>query len=335
MKITNIETISVEVPYHQSVAEWMVKRAGTGAITACIIRVHTDEGIIGIGEGGDVSSQAQNYIGKSPFDFLGGDDPMSIQQALYDVVGKALGIPAYKLIGRKVRDRVPLAYWSCEMPPEDMAKQAERAVEAGYTVHKIKARPQWDILEQVRQIYERVPASFQLRIDPNSTFRTPANTVRLGRQLERYPIESLETPIPQENADGYVHIRSRLDIPISLHIGTPHPMIALRERICDYFIIAYPYRGLATTLQEAATARVADMPVWIQIVGMGIVTAWVAHLGAVIPNATQSAITLHALFVDDLIVQPLEAKEGTIPVPERPGLGVELDEPAVERYRIK
>jgi L-alanine-DL-glutamate epimerase-like enolase superfamily enzyme len=336
MKITRVEVIPVDVPYHPGAAEWIAARAaGTKRTDLWITRVSTDEGITGIGEGGDVSRQAAEYLGKNPFEFLGGDESMPIHQALYDVMGKALGLPAYRLIGPRVRDRVPLAYWSCEMPAEVMAKEAERAVEMGYTTHKIKARPQWDIVEQVRQISERVPASFQLRIDPNDSFHTPANTVRIGRQLERYNIESLETPIPQENVDGYKHIRSHLDLPISLHIGRPHPMTALRERICDYFIIAYPYRGLAGTLKEAITAGVADMPVWIQIVGTGIVTAWVAHLGAVIPNATQPAVTLHDLRVDDLIQEPLQVQSGTIPVPERPGLGVELDEEALERYRVR
>jgi L-alanine-DL-glutamate epimerase-like enolase superfamily enzyme len=336
MRISRIEVIPVDVPYHAGAAEWIAGRvAGTKSTDLWITRISTDEGLIGIGEGGDVSRQTESYVGRDPFDFLGGDEPMPIHMALYDLMGKALGRPAHHLIGRKVRERVPLAYWSCEMPAEVMAREAERAVEMGYTVHKVKARPQWDILEQVRQIAERVPASFQVRIDPNGSFGTPANTVRIGRQLERYNIESLETPIPQHNVDGYVHIRGHLDLPISLHIGTPHPMTALRERICDYFIIAYPYRGLAGTLREALTASVADMPVWIQIVGTGIVTAWVAHLGAVIPNATQPAVTLHDLRVDDLIHEPLAVHDGTLPVPERPGLGVELDEDALERYRVR
>ena len=76
------------------------------------------------------------------------------------------------------------------------------------------------------------------------------------------------------------------------------------------------------------------MPFWLQLVGNGLTTTWAAHLGAVLTHATWPAITCMNLYSHQLLKKPIEVVGGYQQVPETPGLGVEVDEEAVERYRI-
>src|SRR5438067_125193 len=82
-------------------------------------------------------------------------------------VGRALGVPAYRLLGKKVRDRAALSWWAIDMPPEDWAAECRDAVKLGYTAFKTKGRPWFDVREQVRQVAAAVPESFKIDIDFN------------------------------------------------------------------------------------------------------------------------------------------------------------------------
>ena len=86
--------------------------------------------------------------------------------ALYDVVGKALGVPAYRLFNLpKARDWCPISWWNIDMPPEAFAEEAKEALAKGYTSYKIKARPWWDVYEQVDAISRVTPPWFRLDLD--------------------------------------------------------------------------------------------------------------------------------------------------------------------------
>ena len=76
------------------------------------------------------------------------------------------------------------------------------------------------------------------------------------------------------------------------------------------------------------------MPFWLQLVGAGLTTTWAAHLGAVLSHATWSAVTCVNLYSHQLLKEPIRVESGYHRVPEAPGLGVEVDEKAVERYRV-
>jgi len=331
MKITNIDITEVTVPFHEGILERM---KGIYSRTF-VYKVHTDEGIVGIGEGGNHANRVCEYIGRNPFEFMNGWNPTPLQQAFYDIMGKALDVPVYKLLGEKVRDEVPFAYWSLDMPPEKWAQEAKRAVDKGFLLHKIKARPHFDIIEQVAAISEVIPDDYFLRVDANDSFGTVQKTVDIVKKLQQYNIESYETPIPQNRVEDYVKIKSAVDIHITIHFGAPPPITAIKAGMNDSFIIAYPDSRAANAIREAAISQAAELPVWIQIVGLGITAAYVIHLSAVIKNATMPAITLFELREADIIKTPIEMKDGYTKVLETPGLGVELDEDALERYRVK
>ena len=96
----------------------------------------------------------------------------------------------------------------------------------------------------------------------------------------------------------------------------------------DSFIIAYPDSRAANAKREAVIAESAHLPLWIQIVGIGITTTYLMHLAATMPNATMPSITLNCLRAFDIIKPAIQMEHGYATVPDKPGLGIELDEDA-------
>lgn len=334
MKITEIDVIKVKVPYHDGINELMERR--NLYQIDYVYKVHTDVGLVGIGDGSLQSEGViQGYIGKNPFAFMNGLAPTPLQQAFYDLMGKALGVPVHQLLGEKVHDKTAFGYWSIDMTPEEWASEAEHAYALGYRLHKIKARPWFEVREQVEAITAVVPETYQLRVDANDSFETPARTLEVARQLRDYNIESFETPIPQADIAGYQEIKQHTDMPITIHFGNPDPVEAIRAGMNDSFIIAYPDSRAANAKREAMISDAAHLPVWIQIVGLGMTTCYVTHLAAVMPNATMPAITLNALRAFDLVTpSTIPLVDGYATVPDKPGLGVELDEDALDNCRV-
>jgi hypothetical protein len=108
-------------------------------------------------------------------------------------------------------------------------------------------------------------------------------------------------------------------------------MTALQEDVCDGFVIGGGARG---TVRQATIAAEANKPFWLQLVGTGLTTAWMLQLGAVLTHAQWPAVTCMHIWSDDLLAEPLQVRNGYIRVPDAPGLGVEVDEEALERLRL-
>ena len=338
MKITEIEIIRVEVPYLERVREHLRqgwRRREDPTVRTCIYKVHTDEGLVGYGEGTeDLGGRAQVYVGRDPFEFLLDDRAGPLQIALYDLMGKFLDQPVYRLFGPKQRDEVFTAYWSHCYAPEILAQEAKLASENGFTLHKIKARPFRDIVAQVAAMSEVAPEGYRIAVDANGTFGTAADALRAARKLEEYPqVWALETPIPQEQIEGYRFLKSKLDYPIAIHSNYPPQMTAIRNGMCDYFVLEFEWAG--NVMKQAAIAEAAEgMGLWVENgLFSGLSATFQTQYSAAIPNVLM-CITLAFLMEDDLVIEPLIVKEGYMKVPQRPGLGVDLDEDAVDRYRV-
>lgn len=335
MKITKVETFKVAVPYIPAIYKYRPTEHIERPVL--IIRVHTDEGIIGLGEGGrggNVDAQIPNWIGRDPLKENLALVKPPFNQALYDIVGKAWGVPAYRLMGSCYRDKVPVQYWSCYMEPEDTAKEAEVGAKMGFKIHKLKARP-WNIVETVRLMTEAAGPDYAVVVDPNMGFGDLTTSIKLARQLEKYNIQCFEDPFSWHNWEQFALFRQKVDIPIAPHLHHPVEVLnAIKHEAADYFTIGC--QTFDSTFRCAAIAHAANRPLWVQSpmgLGVGIDTAYATHMGAVVPNATIPDDILH-FKENDLIGGGLELKEGHITVPQTPGLGVELDEGALEKYRV-
>jgi L-alanine-DL-glutamate epimerase-like enolase superfamily enzyme len=144
----------------------------------------------------------------------------------------------------------------------------------------------------------------------------------------------METPIPQANVAGYQEIKRKCDLPLTIHFGVPDPIEAIKAGMTDSIIIAYPDSRASNARYEASVALSAHLPVWVQVVGLGATTAYVMHLSATMPNASMPAITLSCLRENDLVKPSAQMVDGYATVSDRPGLGVELDEDALENCTV-
>jgi L-alanine-DL-glutamate epimerase-like enolase superfamily enzyme len=339
--VTDIERITVRAPMTPRCEEWNAREVWQWCICE-IVRLTTDAGIIGYGETlphytwGRVSDEAVARVkGKNAADFLG-DDTLGagLQMAIYDVVGKALGVPAYRLFNQpKVREAVPIAWWNIDFPPEALAEEAKDALAKGYTALKTKARPWWDVYEQVDQMSEVTPPHFKIDMDWNQMLINASNAAPVLSELDKQERVALyESPIFQRDAEGQRQLRQKIKKAIALHFGDPPFPTAVRDEVCDGFVIG---GGVARVLRDGTLAAQFDKPFFLQIVGAGLTTALSIQLGAVLTHAQWPAVNCLNNYVDDLIVHPIQVTEGYAHVPDAPGLGVEVDEAALMKYKME
>ena len=339
MKITNVERIVVDVPFtprqqvitRQSVYNWSILE---------LCKVTTDTGHVGWGETvvhytySRVSDDAvARVMGQSPADIMRDDSlGAGLQMALFDVVGKILEVPAHRLMGTKVRDWTPISWWCSHSSAENWAAEAEEAVKKGYTGLKNKPRPWDDIVAQVEAICKVVPPHFHLDLDPNGSWENAANAIPIMKKLERYEnVAMFETPIPQEDILGNRQIRRSVDRPVAMHFGLPPFTTSVREEVCDGFVIG---GGQSLTMRQGQCAAEVAMPFWLQIVGNGLTTTWDAHLGSVLTHARWPAISCINMYSHHLLTKPIQVINGQQQVPDGAGLGVDVDEEAIEKFRV-
>jgi L-alanine-DL-glutamate epimerase-like enolase superfamily enzyme len=341
LKITDVERIVVDVPLTPRCQEWNALLPNVWNWTVVeVIKLSTDAGITGFGETllhyswGKVSDQAIARVrGENPADFLA-DDSLGpgLQMAIYDVVGKALGVPLSALIGPRVRDWCPIAWWNTKMAPAALAEEAADAVAAGYTYHKFKARPWFDVYEQVAAIGAATPPHYRLDIDWNGMLLHAGEAVPVLRELDRDErVAIYETPIPHPDLEGYRQIRAKVARPVAVHLHAQPYQAMLRQETCDGFVVE---RGIAAMRRQNTLNAEFGKPFGLQMVGTGLTTALCAHLGSVFSHARWPAVTAMNNYADDLIVDPLLIRNGFVQAPTGPGLGVTVDEDALERYRM-
>ena len=156
MKITNIEVIPIYPRLAKRYDNRKVDLYGIDHRT--VFKVETDAGIVGYGDqrvrpGGQPDPAiAASLIGRNPFDFINNNLSYgsALNCALYDVMGKYLEVPVYKLIGQKVRDAVPVAAWTRPAAPETFRDEISRAADQGYTIFKMHTCDYHDVMEQTR-----------------------------------------------------------------------------------------------------------------------------------------------------------------------------------------
>ncbi|MCD6518589.1 MAG: mandelate racemase/muconate lactonizing enzyme family protein [Anaerolineae bacterium] len=306
-----------------------------------IIRLYTDTDLVGVGEtmiyytwGKVPKEQEERVIGHTPFEFLWDDSlGAGLQMAIWDLAGKALEVPCYKLMGTKVRDWCPVSWWTNDMSTEDWVEEIKEALSLGYMSAKLKARPWRDFYAQMEALNSIVPQGFQFDADFNAFLLDVGTAVPYLLELEKIPTMAIfESPIPQGDVEGNRLIRQRITKPIAMHYGSPPIQTTIREEVCDGFVIG----GGASRVREQGTlAAQMNKPFWLQMVGTGLTTAFMLHFAATLSHARWPAITCHEIYVDDLLQERIEVRQGYAHVPEEPGLGVALDEEAVERYKVE
>lgn len=337
--IASIERIWVDLPFKPVPARNMIREIPHWTIFE-ICRITLDTGEVGIGETmpfytwGTISPQAeQRAMGADPARIMWDDSlGAGLQMACFDAVGRRLGIPCFALLGRPVRERAHVGWWAIDMPAEDWIAECQEAIASGYTSLKTKARPWFDLEDQIARLCEAVPEHFRIDLDFNDFGLDPAIAKRVCKALEAWPqIAIWESPIRQEDVLGNLELRRHLDVPIAHHVGRPQFSTQLLQDICDGFVLN---EGVSGVMQQAAACAVFNKPFWMQWVGTGITFVFCLHAQAVQSHARWPAINCNHMYQHQLLKTPIKIKNGLAEIPNGPGLGVELDWDAVERYRI-
>ena len=345
-----------------------------------IVKLETDVGLHGVGEATlegrsqtvatAVNELARYLVGKDPFAierhfqemyrrafYAGGEVLTSaisgVETALWDIKGKALGVPVYELLGGRTRDRIRLyanAWYKQGMSPEEFATAAKETMKLGVNGLKFNpwgGRPGIDFyrldnrnlsegVEAVAAVREAVGPDVALYIDCNGIFNTVGNAVRAAKAVEPYNISFLEEPVPHENLDAMAWVRSKTSIPV-----------ATGERLFTIF-------GFQQLLQRGGADIV--QPDMAHCGGMleahKIAAIADSHYVAFAPHnpngevSYASAVQLAACVPNFLVLEhfppepwrfdvcsnPMVIEDGWLKIPDRPGLGVDFDEEAAQDH---
>lgn len=371
MKITTIETTPINVPIRPDKATV----GGRGAHTESpflIVQVHTDEGITGLGEvsctplwSGEDQVTADHFIHTLLAPLLIGEDPRDrtrlthlmrrtlannpftragIELALWDIAGKTAGMSLCQLLGGAVRDEVRTKYSVSGLEPPKAAAIASWAVEQGFTAMKVKVGmdPATD-LERVVQVRRAVGDDILLGVDANGGW-TPAVAVQMLPQLADLGVAFVEQPVPAGDHRWLAQVRNASSLPVVADESlstTADALGLLQAGAADMFSI---YVGMGGGLQEAAAvAQVGDAAFVPCTIGsnleLGIAQAAMIHLALAAPGIRPDVLPCDIIscffYEHDIVQEPLPVVAGLAQPLERPGLGVNLDLDAIERFRVR
>jgi muconate cycloisomerase len=263
----------------------------------------------------------------------------AVEMALWDLNGRALGVPVHRLLGGRVRDRVPLSWSLAVGDGEAEVAEARAKVARGHRIFKIKAaaHPVATDVARVRAIREAVGPEVRLRVDANQGWDRPT-ALRAIRALEPYDLDFVEQPVPRWDLDGLAEIARAVSVPIMADesCGSPQDALAIARRggVSILALKLTKSAGLAATM---AIARIAEAA------GLG------CYVGCMIETSLGTAAYLHAalaaspvtwgcelfgplLLRGDVVREPVRYADGCILALDGPGLGVDVDETALEEW---
>lgn len=276
----------------------------------------------------------------------------ALDVALHDLQGKLLGLPVYQLIGGLVRDRVPLAHSLGIMDVAAAVDEAKAVVETeGVKAIKLKVGrdPAHDValIRAVRRaIGDRIP----IRIDANQGYRTPKEALWMLERVADCDVWFLEQPCEGIEQLAKVARMTRVPIMADESVWTVRDVFRLHELQAAEMVSLYYTKpgGLFRAKQVAAACQAAGLLCDVNgSLETGIGNAANVHLAASTPVVViPGSITVPApaekqptrlagrFYLDDIIKEPYAFEDGCLVVPHGPGLGVELDEEKLARYRV-
>jgi len=358
MRVSNVAVTIVEVPQIPPIAPYRSHVRTSSTTCSGIVRVDTDKGLTGWGEFNvnflpDLSARRMQQQSR---EWLVGRDPQNIvlfhqtcpfesrlksgiELALWDICGKAAGLPVAKLLGGIVRSRIELAACMGIQSYERAGEIARFYVEQGFRTLKTKAGSDMaEDLEMVRGIRDAVGDKLKLRIDPNRAY-TPQQAAELCRQLEQYDLEYLEQPIPAEPLSDATWLRSQTSVPIALNESVIDPasvLEILRENAAAFILPdTHIAGGIFPCVTIGRICEAANIPC-IMHCGhdLGPKTAAMLHVAAACPAYSLANDSTYYGLADDIITERLPIERGTMQLPEQPGLGVEGDAERIARYQV-
>ncbi len=359
MKITDISTIATAGGH----ANWLFVKVSTDARITGWGEASLENREISVQA--EIAELAKGLIGRDPFQiekiwvdahrgtyWSGGAVSMSaisgIDLALWDILGKALAVPVHQLLGGKVRDRLRAyanAWFEIGSDPGKYADDALAMVEAGFDAIK------WDPFTGASQMLSRqiedeafanidavrmaVGPTVDLCIEAHGRFNL-ISAIRVGQRLEPYRPFFYEEPILHDNPDALAEVARAVRVPIATgeRLLSRWDFRPLLERNCVRIIQPdICHAGGISELKKIATmAETYYVAIQPHNAGGPLSTLAAIHLDASTPNfAIQEFFEPYRARYNQLLTHPIEVENGHLIVPDRPGLGGDIDEEAAAR----
>ena len=359
MKISGVETFLVEVPQKYPIAPYHSRYRPQSSTKSLLVRLEADDGTVGWGEtpqrylgeqmtGGEGLALRDRLVGRDPtaIEALYADGGLdgtflqsAVEMAMWDILGKVCRQPLYRLLGGLYRREIELAACMGIRPPHEAAGIAQLYVDMGFTTLKTKAGrdPQED-LAMVRAIREAVGDRLKLRIDPNTGY-SPDVCEQLAKDLEPYNLEYFEQPMPADLLQESADMRRRTRTPLALNesVTTLAEVRKILELDAAAVLLPDTYQcgGIWACKLIADLAASASVPCVVHCAhDLGPKTAAMLHLAASTPNFPLANDCTYYGLVDDVLAEPFEIVRGRLPVPEKPGLGIEVDLAKVRKFQL-
>lgn len=272
----------------------------------------------------------------SPLSHPCGLEQSVVETLWLDAMGKAAGLPAWSLLGGKFRKRVRVDAWANRPPAKVLARLVEEAAAAGYKGLKLKCSAQGDTLHALVEIADSIPPGFEFTIDPMCAWRSFHESSRLFAKVAAFPFPvRIEDPFPHAAPAEWHRARQAVPVPLIWH-GRSLELVAfaLREQLADGYNIAgqpaFRFIAAAGMLAGASAQCWHGSSLELGVQQMARLHACAAA------RACEMASDLSSTWVrqETFLVQPPCVQEGTIEVPDQPGLGATLDHEAVSRFRV-
>jgi len=365
MKITEIKVYFLK----KSLSSTMrISRGGFGVRTHTLVEVITDEGVTGLGEGVGNAKVIHAILDGPMKDLAIGLDPFQIEKvrrqlldshvyyermgsvicaasaiemACWDIKGKALGVPVYEILGGLAQEQLKAyvsdIYW--EESPKSMAENARRILDLGF--RSIKAHLGHGNVrsetERIQALREEIGPEIELMIDLNCGY-TYSEALRALQKWDRFELKWLEEPLDAHHFERQAELKEKSLIPIAG--GENEFKIHGFKQLLDRksVDIAMPDIGRAGGIQECknicSLAEAFGIEVSPHNFSSGVLMAATIQLMASTPNCTMLEYdSSENAILNELLIDPLQVKDGFVTVPRHPGLGVVLSEKVLQKYR--
>jgi o-succinylbenzoate synthase len=363
--ITDVEAFFIKVP--MKVKYKMSKGGSRRSYMGTIVRITSNEGLTGYGEifatPGWYSAESPNgviqminrwfkpllkkericdierIIHKLDEERMGNNFAKSgVDMALYDLMGKSLGVPVCDLIGGRFHNEFEMVGGMGIFNPEEMAERAVEFVNQGHKTLKIKIGDKnldTDV-ERVRAVREAVGDAIKIRVDANAWY-SRADAMRVIRRIEKFNLDNIEQPLPDWDLEGMAAITAKVDTPIMADESVHDLWDAYRivkNNVADIIKIKMAKIGGFYKAQQVINlCEAAGVPV---VVGNGMNTSIMGSAELNLACSHKQVIqggefVGPAKIKEDLVKEPMVMVDGKYILRDKPGLGIEVDKDKIKK----